>query len=538
MADEEMEREMELEKEMQRHLKEKEKEKKEKDKDTTEKKNAFGMLMMSKGKAKEEEEEKPVNEKEKKKNDNDSDIENDGEEDAEDGADDDEEEKKKRVRKYRSEDEEGADEADMDYNEDDGEEDGKDKKKAKAKAKGKGKDLREVTESSKRSKGDKREMMEVDFPTSAFFQRREKSEKQEKEDRDRMPWTEKYRPSKMEDIMGHKEILEVIDRFISKGSLPHMLLHGPAGTGKTSLILAIARRLYGEHHFNAMILELNASDDRGIDVVRNEIKEFASTRTIFSSAPMMNQANGNGNTATAHSSSQAAQPFFPFKLIILDEADAMTNPAQAALRRIIEKYTKNVRFCLIANYVSKIIPALQSRCTRFRFAPLPLNLVEERLNYVVQQEKLTLSQNGLAALHRLAKGDMRKAMNILQATAAANDNEITEDAIYLTTGNPLPSDIERMINWLLNEDYNVAFGRVYKLKSEKGLALIDIISNLNEFVDLLMIPIPVKVYLAECLSQIETDLATGSSEKLQLGSLVGAFQIARDSTIALSNQED
>lgn len=151
-----------------------------------------------------------------------------------------------------------------------------------------------------------------------------------------------------------------VNRFINQKQLPHLLFYGPPGTGKTSTILACARQLYSPAHFKSMVLELNASDDRGIGIVRGQILNFASTRTIFCGT---------------------------FKLIILDEADAMTNDAQNALRRIIEKYTENVRFCIICNYLSKIIPALQSRCTRFRFAPLSTEQMLPRLNKIIQEEK-------------------------------------------------------------------------------------------------------------------------------------------------------
>ena len=167
-----------------------------------------------------------------------------------------------------------------------------------------------------------------------------------------------------------------VEKFIEKNRLPHLLLYGPPGTGKTSTILAVARRIYGPN-YKKQILEvwlfshvvrrvvdsfpqLNASDDRGIDVVREQIKNFAETRTLYSSG---------------------------FKLIILDEADMMTTAAQAALRRVIEQYTKNVRFCIICNYVNKIIPAVQSRCTRFRFSPHPISEVEKKLNYVIKAEE-------------------------------------------------------------------------------------------------------------------------------------------------------
>ena len=177
--------------------------------------------------------------------------------------------------------------------------------------------------------------METDAPKSHKAKVRE-------EQTAALPWVEKYRPKEMSDLVSHEQIIGTITKLIDAGKLPHLMLYGPPGTGKTSTILACAHKLYGKH-FSSMVLELNASDDRGIDVVREQIKEFASTRQMFSSAP---------------------------KLIVLDEADNMTNPAQFALRRVIEKFTRNARFCIICNYASKIIPALQSRCTRFRFAPL------------------------------------------------------------------------------------------------------------------------------------------------------------------------
>ena len=145
-----------------------------------------------------------------------------------------------------------------------------------------------------------------------------------------LPWVEKYRPNALQELISHEDIIKTIRKFISQDKLPHLLFYGPPGTGKTSTILACAKEIYSPKQFNSMVLELNASDDRGINVVRNQILSFASTRTIFNSG---------------------------YKLIILDEADAMTNDAQNALRRIIEKYTENVRFCMICNYLSKIIPA-------------------------------------------------------------------------------------------------------------------------------------------------------------------------------------
>ena len=186
--------------------------------------------------------------------------------------------------------------------------------------------------------------------------------------------------------------------------LPHLLLYGPPGTGKTSTILALARRIYGAKNMRQMVLELNASDDRGIDVVREQIKTFASTKQIFTMTP-----NSNGSTSIA-----------AYKLIILDEADAMTSTAQMALRRIMEKYTANTRFCIIANYTHKLSPALLSRCTRFRFSPLKERDIRVLVDKVILEENVQINPEATDALVRLSKGDMRRALNVLQACHASS----------------------------------------------------------------------------------------------------------------------
>ncbi|PWA90131.1 replication factor C subunit 3 [Artemisia annua] len=223
-------------------------------------------------------------------------------------------------------------------------------------------------------------------------------------------------------------------KLTSENKMPHLLLYGPPGTGKTSTILAVARKLFGAQMHN-MVLELNASDERGIDVVRQQIQDFASTQSFSFGAKAS------------------------VKLVLLDEADAMTKDAQFALRRVIERYTKSTRFALICNNVNKIIPALQSRCTRFRFAPLDAVHVNERLKHVITAEGLDVTEDGLKALVRLSNGDMRKALNILQSTHMASQ-QITEEAVYLCTGNPLPKDIEQISYWLLNEPFSSSFQRI------------------------------------------------------------------------------
>lgn len=336
-----------------------------------------------------------------------------------------------------------------------------------------------------------------------------------------LPWVEKYRPKGLEDLISHQDIISTIRRFIKENRLPHLLFYGPPGTGKTSTILACAKELYGSS-FKSMILELNASDDRGIDVVREQIRDFASTRKMF--------AKG-------------------FKLIILDEADAMTQVAQAALRRMIERYTKNVRFCIICNYVSKIIPALQSRCTRFRFAPLSRDQMCTRLDYIVRTENVKLSSDGEEALLRLSKGDMRRVLNVLQACHAAiqapntnaadqmevNGNSqlslktsIDEDLVYRCTGNPLPKDVETMAQIMLDSDFTAAFDQINALKIDRGYALADIISDIYEYLMGLELPPNCRVFLLQHLSDIESRLAGGANETVQLCALIGAFKVSNE----------
>ncbi|KAJ3566053.1 hypothetical protein NP233_g7247 [Leucocoprinus birnbaumii] len=336
-----------------------------------------------------------------------------------------------------------------------------------------------------------------------------------------LPWVEKYRPVTLNDVVSHKDITstsayqskyatgypegDLVERFIEKNRLPHLLFYGPPGTGKTSTILAVARRIYGAD-YKKQILELNASDDRGIDVVREQIKQFAETRTLFSKG---------------------------FKLIILDEADMMTQAAQAALRRVIEQYTKNVRFCIICNYVNKIAPAIQSRCTRFRFSPLPITEVEKRVNSVVEVENVPLTADGKTALLKLSKGDMRRALNVLQACHAAYEI-IGETEIYNCTGNPHPSDIETIVNSMLSDEFTASYQMISKMKTERGLALQDLLTGAYDYLDTIELKPHARIYLLDHLASTEYGLAhlnshrlsTGGNEKIQLTSLLAAFKTA------------
>ncbi|KAL2220459.1 subunit of heteropentameric replication factor [Thermoascus aurantiacus ATCC 26904] len=345
------------------------------------------------------------------------------------------------------------------------------------------------------------------------------------EAQDNLPWVEKYRPNTLDDVSGHQDIIATINRFIESNRLPHLLLYGPPGTGKTSTILALARRIYGPKNMRQMVLELNASDDRGIEVVREQIKTFASTKQIFSVAP----------------SAESGSSLAAFKLIILDEADAMTATAQMALRRIMEKYTANTRFCIIANYTHKLSPALLSRCTRFRFSPLKEADIRSLIEQVIEKEHVRIQPEAVDSLIKLSKGDMRRALNVLQACHASSiplplrnapkdqpppePETITDETIYNCIAAPHPSDIREIMTTLLStSDVTSCLNTLNTLKQSKGLALADILSALGEELQKLEVPAQTRITWLEGLAEIEWRLSGGGSEAVQTGGLVGVIR--------------
>ncbi|KAK4097329.1 P-loop containing nucleoside triphosphate hydrolase protein [Parathielavia hyrcaniae] len=342
---------------------------------------------------------------------------------------------------------------------------------------------------------------------------------------DSLPWVEKYRPVSLADVSGHQDILATINKFVDSNRLPHLLLYGPPGTGKTSTILALARRIYGFENMRQMVLELNASDDRGIDVVREQIKTFASTKQIFT---MGSSASRSGIAG--------------FKLIILDEADAMTNTAQMALRRIMEKYTANTRFCIIANYSHKLSPALLSRCTRFRFSPLKEQDIRVLVDKVVDEEHVKITPDATDSLVRLSKGDMRRALNVLQACHASSTplqprdapkipdkdivrETITTQAIYNCVAAPPPDAIKKILNTLLStSDVTSCLSTINTLKVAQGLALADIITALSEELVKLEVKPQVMITWLDALAEVEHRVASGAHEAIQTSAVVGAIR--------------
>ncbi|RWA03027.1 hypothetical protein EKO27_g12078 [Xylaria grammica] len=341
---------------------------------------------------------------------------------------------------------------------------------------------------------------------------------------DSLPWVEKYRPVTLSDVSGHQDILATINKFVDSNRLPHLLLYGPPGTGKTSTILALARRIYGQENMRQMVLELNASDDRGIDVVREQIKTFASTKQIFT----MGGASRGGVAG--------------FKLIILDEADAMTNTAQMALRRIMEKYTANTRFCVIANYTHKLSPALLSRCTRFRFSPLKENDIRVLVDKVVMEEGVKIDAEATDALVTLSKGDMRRALNVLQACHASSTpmqpkngpriaekdivrDTITTETIYNCIAAPPPDAITKILSTLLmTSDVKTCLSTINTLKVANGLALADIITAVSEQIVTMEVKPEVMVRWLDGLAEIEYRVSGGANETIQTGAVVGVVR--------------
>ncbi|MEM4826516.1 MAG: replication factor C small subunit [Desulfurococcaceae archaeon] len=310
-------------------------------------------------------------------------------------------------------------------------------------------------------------------------------------------WAEKYRPRSLVEVVNQKEVVERLKKFVAEKNVPHMLFAGPPGTGKTTVAHAFAHDLYGENYRQYM-LELNASDERSITVIRSKVKEFARSKITGE---------------------------VPFKIVLLDEADNMTADAQQALRRLMELYSANTRFILTANYPSKIIEPIQSRCAVFRFTPLKKEDVVGRLMYICQNENIKCYDKALELIYELSEGDMRKAINILQSAAAISD--VTEEAVFKVVGLAHPREVREMLQLALAGNFLEARRKLRDLMITYGLSGLDIIKQIHRevFSAELKIPEDLKILIADYAGEIQFRLTEGADDEVQLNAFLARLAL-------------
>jgi replication factor C small subunit len=312
-------------------------------------------------------------------------------------------------------------------------------------------------------------------------------------------WTEKYRPRHFSDMKGQQDIVQRIKGFVEKKNMPHVLFAGPAGVGKTTLALVIARELFGDD-WRSNFLELNASDERGIDVIRVKVKDFARTK-------------GLGDV--------------PFKIIYLDECDALTREAQQALRRTMENYTNTTRFILSCNYSSKIIDPIQSRCAIFRFKPLDIAALKEIVEKIGKNEKFKIDKAAIDAIVEVSGGDVRRMENILQA-CAANSDHITEEVVFNIASFAKPKELGEMLEMAVKGDFLKAKDHLLKIMLDYGLSGLDVIKQIQaETWKVKGLSDRQKLELVKLCGEAEFRMVEGSDEVIQLEALLASAALLK-----------
>jgi replication factor C small subunit len=304
-------------------------------------------------------------------------------------------------------------------------------------------------------------------------------------------WAEKYRPKSLEAIINQKEIVDRLKSFAQAKNVPHCIFAGPPGTGKTTAALCLARDLYGEG-YREHLMELNASDERGIKIVRETVKTFARTRSIGE---------------------------IPFKILILDEADNMTSDAQQALRRTMERFTETCRFIMIANYSGKIIEPLQSRCAPFRFSYMQQKDQDRYLRNIIDKEKIKILDEGYDAIFEVSQGDLRRATNTLQA-AASMGKVIDAETVYSVIGHASPEDVNMMIKTAMKGEFLEARKQLREMIMKYGVAGSDIVKQIHMAIFRSKLPDSWKVTLSEAVGEADYRLIQGADVEVQLSALL------------------
>jgi replication factor C small subunit len=312
-------------------------------------------------------------------------------------------------------------------------------------------------------------------------------------------WIEKYRPAVLADIVGQDDIVERLSSYVKTGNLPHLLFTGSAGVGKTTAAVTLAREFFKDS-WQMNFRELNASDERGIDVVRNQIKQFARTTPLGDAS---------------------------FKILFLDEADALTTDAQAALRRTMESYAQTCRFILSCNYSSKIIDPIQSRCAIYRFKPLGASAIKEEILLIAAQENLCITEAAMDAIVYIAQGDMRKAINALQGAAIIR-SAIDEEMVYAITSTARPDEINDLLARSLSGDFDGAESLLAFLLHERGIAPGELINQCYRTILSMDIDRKLKVRLIDHLGETDFRLSEGANSDIQLEALIARFVVSSE----------
>ena len=310
-------------------------------------------------------------------------------------------------------------------------------------------------------------------------------------------WTEKYRPNKFDNMVGQQEIIKRVRSLVQALNIPHLLFAGPAGTGKSTLALIVVKELFGEK-WRENYLELNASDERGIDVVRQKVKDFARTKAIEN---------------------------IPFKVIFLDEADALTKEAQQALRRTMENYSGTCRFVLSCNYSSRIIEPIQSRCVVFRFKLLEKKDISKVIKHITETEKLNITDDAFESLYEASEGDCRRAINLMQATASISP-DITSEMIKMISSSTQPAEVKVVLDYALVGDFLNARDKLLEVMLKQSVSGTDIIKAIQKEIWNLSIEPEIKVKLTEKTGEVEFRMTEGSDEFVQLQALLASFVMA------------